>query len=69
MNGYPAGACAAAAALVAAISAAAAWWTFQFRRQLPLERALRAKDAELDAARHLAGRLLDAQAMARRPAQ
>lgn len=60
--------CVAAAALVAAVSAAAAWWAFMFRRLLPVERALRAKDAELEAARHLAGRLLDAQALARRPA-
>jgi signal transduction histidine kinase len=59
----------AASALLAAVAAAAAWWTFVFRRQLPLQRALRGKDAELDAARHLAGRLLDAQALARRPAQ
>lgn len=60
---------AAAAALLAAIAGAGAWWTFVFRRQLPLERALRGKDAELEAARRLAGRLLDAQALARRPAQ
>lgn len=60
---------AAAAALLASIAGAAAWWIFVFRRQLPLERSLRGKDAELNAARHLAGRLLDAQALARRPAQ
>ncbi|HEX4049231.1 MAG TPA: GAF domain-containing protein, partial [Elusimicrobiota bacterium] len=60
---------AAAAALLAAVSAAAAWWTFVFRSRLPLERALRGKQAELDAARALAARLLDAQALARRPAQ
>jgi signal transduction histidine kinase len=60
---------AAAAALLAAVSAAAAWWTFVFRSRLPLERALREKEAELDAARRFAARLLDAQALARRPAQ
>ena len=60
---------AAAAFLLAAVAAAAAWWTFVFRCRLPLERALREKEAELDAARRLAARLLDAQALARRPAQ
>ncbi|MFI5349417.1 MAG: sensor histidine kinase [Elusimicrobiota bacterium] len=59
----------AAAALLAAVSAAAAWWSFVFRSRLPLERALREKEAELDAARRLAAKLLDAQALARRPAQ
>jgi signal transduction histidine kinase len=59
----------AAGALLAALSAAAAWWIFVFRTRLPLERALRAKEAELDASRRLAARLLDAQALARRPAQ
>jgi signal transduction histidine kinase len=60
---------AAAAVLLAALSAAAAWWIFVFRSRLPLERELREKAAELDATRRLAVRLLDAQALARRPAQ
>jgi signal transduction histidine kinase len=67
MRGELATVCAAAA--LACVAGAAAWWTFLFRRQLPLERSLRAKEAELGAARQLAARLLDAQALARRPAQ
>ncbi|MFI5363117.1 MAG: ATP-binding protein [Elusimicrobiota bacterium] len=59
----------AATALLTAVSAAAAWWTFVFRSRLPLERELRAKEAELEATRGLAARLLDAHALARRPAQ
>lgn len=59
----------AAAVVLAAAAGAAAWWAFVFRRQLPLERALRGKQAELAAARQLAARLLDAQELARRPAQ
>jgi signal transduction histidine kinase len=58
---------AAAAALVAAVSAVAVWWTFVFRVRLPLERALLAKDAELVSARRLAVKLIDTQALARRP--
>ncbi|HXT01974.1 MAG TPA: GAF domain-containing sensor histidine kinase, partial [Elusimicrobiota bacterium] len=58
-----------AALLLAAVAAAAAWWTFVFASRLPLERALREKEAELDAARRLAAALLDAQALARRPQQ
>jgi signal transduction histidine kinase len=57
----------AAGALTAGASAAAAWWLFVFRSRLPLERALRAREAELDAVRRLAARLLDMQALARRP--
>lgn len=60
---------AAAALLLAAVASAATWWIFVFGARLPLERALREKEAELDAARRLAARLLDAQALARRPAQ
>jgi signal transduction histidine kinase len=59
----------AAGLLLACVSAGAAWWLFVFRRQLPLETALRAKEAELDAVRLLAARLLDAHALARRPTQ
>lgn len=55
--------------LLSATGGAAAWWCFVFRRQLPMERRLREKDAELQAARSLAARLLDAQALASRPAQ
>jgi signal transduction histidine kinase len=69
MNGAAAIVPAAAAVLLASVAAAAAWWTFVFRSRLPLERALREKEAELDAARLLAARLLDAQALARRPQQ
>lgn len=59
----------AAGGLLAAISAAFAWWAFVFRRQLPMQKSLLAKEAELAAARDLAARLLDAQALASRPAQ
>jgi signal transduction histidine kinase len=59
----------AGVALVSAVAAAAAWWAFVFARQLPLERSLRGKQAELAAARRLAAQLLDAQQLARRPAQ
>ncbi|MDE2491132.1 MAG: hypothetical protein KGM24_09805, partial [Elusimicrobia bacterium] len=69
MSAPSAGTAAAAAGLTGVVAAAAAWWTFVFRRQLPLERALRQRKTELDAARVLAGRLLDAQALARRPGQ
>jgi signal transduction histidine kinase len=58
-----------AGALIAAAAGAAAWWTLAFRRLLPLERALRAKQAELEAARALAGRLFDANSFSQRPAQ
>ena len=68
MNGNWAPAPLAAAALLAAVSAAAAWWTFVFCSRLPLERALREKEADLDSARRLAVRLLDTHALARRPA-
>lgn len=60
---------AAAAAVLAALTAAAVWWVFVFRRQLPMERRLREKEGELEAARDLAARLMDAQALASRPAQ
>ncbi|MEK7382002.1 MAG: GAF domain-containing protein, partial [Elusimicrobiota bacterium] len=59
----------ATAALLAALMAAVVWWVFVFRRQLPMERRLREKEAELSSARDLAARLLDAQALASRPAQ
>lgn len=55
--------------LLAAVAVVAVWWAFVFRRQLPLERLLRDKEAELGAVRDLAARLLDAQALASRPAQ
>lgn len=56
------------AALLAAVAAAAAtWWIFVFRRQLPLETALREKIAELSAARHLATTLFEARAFASDP--
>ena len=54
----------AAAAFLAALTAAVVWWVFVFRRQLPMERSLREKEAELASARDLAARLLDAQALA-----
>ncbi len=59
----------AAGVLLSAFSGAAAWWIFVFRSRLPLERALRGKESELDAVRRLAGRLLDTQSLARRPGQ
>ena len=59
---------AAALALLAVVAGAAAWWLFVFLRQLPLERALRAKQAELETARTLAARLFDASAYSQRPA-
>jgi len=59
----------AAAAVLVAVAAAAAWWIFVFWRQLPMDIRLRDKDAELGAVRGLAARLLDAQALASRPAQ
>jgi len=66
MSGAPA---AVAAVLTAVAAGGAAWWLFVFLRQLPLERALRAKQAELEAARALAARLFDANALSRSPAQ
>jgi len=68
MNGPSNAALVAAGILVAAAAAAGAWWLFLFRRLLPLERALRAKAAELEAARALAGRLFDANSFSQRPA-
>ena len=59
----------AAAVFLAALTGGVIWWVFVFRRQLPMERRLREKEAELVAARDLAARLLDAQALASRPAQ
>ncbi|OGR96609.1 MAG: hypothetical protein A2V88_01780 [Elusimicrobia bacterium RBG_16_66_12] len=59
----------AAAAVLTTLTAAAVWWVFVFRRQLPMERRLREKEGELEAARDLAARLMDAQALASRPAQ
>ncbi len=57
------------ALLAACVGILAAWWIFLFRRQLPLERALKSRQAELCAARQLATRLLQDQALAQHPAQ
>ncbi len=65
MNAFAAAAAAAAALLS---SGAAGWWACAFLRRLPLERALRGKQAELEAARALAARLFDANALSGRPA-
>lgn len=60
---------AAVVAVVAFLSAAAAgWWLCVFLHRLPLERALRGKQTELEAARALAARLFDANALSGRPA-
>lgn len=59
---------AAACALAAASVAAAAWWLAAFKRSLPLERRLRALEAELEDQRALAAELLDLDAAVRGPA-